>query len=156
MPVGPPVEKPAPVKRVSLSGREFPPIPGRRPESTGERRRGPATGSPDFLDVEAYNSHMRIHFERTGGFAGRKVQLTLDSTSLPPSQARHLRSLLARSHFFELPIRLRAQAVGPDRFHYRITVEENERSHTVEAAEAAVPAEMRPLLDWLTRLDQAR
>ena len=117
--------------------------------------RGPGAEGSDSVCIPAYNAGMRIRFERTGGFSGRRLQLSLDSSSLPQPKARQLRALLSRSRFFELPVRMLAKSTEPDRFHYRITVEEEDRSHTVEAAEAAVPVEMRPLLDWLTRFEQA-
>jgi hypothetical protein len=93
---------------------------------------------------------MRIWLERSGGFAGRRQHGSLDSTSLSELQARQLAELLDRSHFFELPLRLESSSPGADRFSYRLTVETDSATHTVEAAEAAVPAELRPLLDWLT------
>jgi len=93
---------------------------------------------------------MRILFERTGGFAGLKLKATLDAESLPPQQARRLRKLLEESRFFELPLRLEGPVSRPDRFKYRLTVENNNCIHTVQANEDAVPSEMRPLLDWLT------
>lgn len=37
---------------------------------------------------------MRIVFERTGEFMGRKVNLTLDLTTLPPDQAVTLERLI--------------------------------------------------------------
>jgi hypothetical protein len=94
---------------------------------------------------------MRILFERTGGFAGRKIQGWVDSSALPTPQAQRLTELLAQSHFFDLPLKLPAPPVGADRFCYKVTVETSSGSHTVEAAEAAVPDGLRPLLDWLTR-----
>ncbi len=103
--------------------------------------------------MRGYNQHMRIHLERTGGFAGRRVEVSLDSDSLTLTQAKRLRTLIARSRFFDLPVRLSSIPVTPDRFHYRVTVEEDDKSHTVEAAEAEVPVQMRPLLDWLLRLE---
>jgi hypothetical protein len=93
---------------------------------------------------------MRIFFERTGGFAGLKLKASLDAASLTPQQARRLRKLLEQSRFFELPLRLEASVSRPDRFRYRLTVESNNCVHTVQAAEDAIPPEMRPLLDWLT------
>ncbi len=93
---------------------------------------------------------MRIWFERSGGFAGRRLRGSLDSSSLPETQARHLTELLERSHFFDLPLKLES-ASGADRFSYKLTVETPSGSHTVEAGEAAIPPELRPLLDWLTR-----
>ena len=93
---------------------------------------------------------MRIYFERTGGFAGLKLKTSLDADSLTPQQARRLRKLLQESRFFELPLRLDAPVARPDRFQYRLTVENENCVHTVQANEDAVPPEMRPLLDWLT------
>ena len=93
---------------------------------------------------------MRILLERTGGFAGVKLKATLDEESLPPRQAQHLRKLLEESRFFELPLRIEAPGSRPDRFQYRLTVENNNGVHTVQAAEEAVSPAMRALLDWLT------
>jgi hypothetical protein len=93
---------------------------------------------------------MRILFERTGGFAGLNLKASLDAESLPPHQARRLRKLLQGSRFFDQPLRLEARVSRPDRFQYRLTVESNNCVHTVQASEDAIPAEMRPLLDWLT------
>jgi len=92
---------------------------------------------------------MRVSLVRTGGFAGRRVQVDLDSRALPATRARRLQSLLEKSRFFDLPVLMDSGVPGPDRFRYRVTVEEENRSHTVEAAEASVPDTMRPLLDWL-------
>ncbi len=94
---------------------------------------------------------MKIRFERSGGFAGIKLSRVFDSKDLPPSDAIQLASLLERSHFFELPTELKCASPGVDRFHYRLTVEDEERVSTVEASEASVPDDMRPLIDWLTR-----
>lgn len=101
-----------------------------------------------------YNSQgrqpMHILFERTGGFAGLKLKASLDAEALPPRQARRLKKLLQESRFFELPLRLDTPAPRPDRFQYRLTIENNNCVHTVQASEDAMPPEMRPLLDWLT------
>lgn len=93
---------------------------------------------------------MRIFFERTGGFAGMRLKASLEAESLPPQQARRFHKLLEESHFFELPLRLEAPVSRPDRFHYRLTIEDDNCVHTVQASEDAIPPEMRPLLDWLT------
>jgi hypothetical protein len=94
---------------------------------------------------------MRILFERTGGFAGRKIEGRIDSSTLSVSQARRLKELLKQSGFFALPAVLKSEHPGTDRFSYRVTVETEEGQHTVEAGEEAVPGPMRPLLDFLTR-----
>jgi hypothetical protein len=94
---------------------------------------------------------MRIIFERTGGFAGRKIQGTVESSSLSERQANRLRELLDESTFFSLPEKLASRRKGADRFYYKITIESETGIHTVEAAEAAVPPHLHELLDWLTR-----
>jgi len=94
---------------------------------------------------------MRILFERTGGFAGIKLEGTLDSSALPPTKALLLKKLLKKSRFFDLPSMLESDQPGADRFSYRVTVETEERKHTVEASDSAIPGQMRPLLDFLTR-----
>ncbi len=94
---------------------------------------------------------MRILFERTGGFTGRKLQGILDSSELPSNQAHQLKKLLDKSRFFELPAELEFPSSGTDRFNYKVTVENESGSHTVEAHDGAIPGEMRPLLNFLTR-----
>ncbi len=97
---------------------------------------------------------MRISFERTGGFAGMKLQRVIDSKDLLPADAKQLAALLKRSRFFELPPELRCASPGIDRFHYRLTVEDDERVRTVEASEASVSDELRPLIELLTKLSR--
>jgi hypothetical protein len=99
---------------------------------------------------------MRIVFERTGGFAGLKLKASFDDATLPPGQARRLRRLLDESRFFELPLRIESPTRRPDRFQYRLTVEKENCVHTVQAGEDAVPATMRPLLEWLTAASRHR
>jgi hypothetical protein len=94
----------------------------------------------------------RVEFERTGGFAGMRVAAAIDSTKLPPEDARQLEENLAAAGFFHLPPRPASPAGGADSFHYRITVEEGGRKHTVECGESAAPEALQPLLRQLTLL----
>jgi hypothetical protein len=100
---------------------------------------------------ESKISGMKILFERTGGFTGRKLRGTLDSTDLPPNQVHQLKKLLKKSRFFELPAELELPNPGADQFNYKVTVENENGRHTVEASDGAIPGEMRPLLDFLAR-----
>lgn len=92
---------------------------------------------------------MRIRFERTGGFAGIKLQKCFDSSDLSRAEAEHLETLIQKSCFYDLAEELKSSAPDADRFHYKLTVESEHGSRTVEAGEAAVPDSMRPLLHWL-------
>jgi len=99
---------------------------------------------------------MKIHYERSGGFAAITLRRSLDSADLPAADLRRLESLLQKARFFELPARIASPDGGPDRFHYRLTVETTDGIRTVEASEPAISPELRRLLDWITRTLPAR
>lgn len=91
---------------------------------------------------------MQISLERSGGFTGIPLTVTLDTETLAPDRATQLRHLVEAADFFHLPSTLSTSA-QPDRFEYAVTVREGDRSHTITVSEAAIPAPLRPLLDWL-------
>jgi hypothetical protein len=98
---------------------------------------------------------MRITFERTGGFMGRKVSLTLELDELPSDQAETLHRYLDEANFFT--IEGTPSSPGPtrfarDEFHYLITVETRDTKHTVRTTDATMPASLRPLIEELSRL----
>jgi len=95
---------------------------------------------------------MRIHFARTGGFAGMRLASTIDSDALPMEEAQALQSELENARFFELPAQLSGTSGGADRFQYEITVEDGRRKHTIEASETGIPADVQPLVQHLERL----
>lgn len=92
-----------------------------------------------------------ILFERTGGFMGRKISLTLDLDSLPSDQAETLRGLLETCDFFSLPASSPAPP-APDEFFYRITVQTKTITHTVEISDTGMEDSLRPLVEELGRL----
>lgn len=94
---------------------------------------------------------MKVLFERSGGFAGRTIRKEFDAAQMTKTLSRQLQDHVRDAGFFDLPGRIEAGAPGPDRFHYRLTVEAGSRSHTVDLDEGAVPAPLRPLLDFLSR-----
>ncbi len=95
---------------------------------------------------------MRIHFERTGGFAGMRMTATVNTESLSSEEARDLHEMVEAAGFFDLPAVITTPTPGADRFHYKLTVEAEGRQHTVEMGEAAVPEALRPLLQRLTAM----
>ncbi len=95
---------------------------------------------------------MRIQFERTGGFAGMRMATTIDMESLSAGEARELREMVDAAHFFDLPAVIKSPTPGADQFHYKLTVEVEERRHTVETSDAAAPETLQPLFLRLTRL----
>jgi ribosomal protein S27E len=89
-----------------------------------------------------------IHFERSGGFIGRKLSVTLDLDSLPAAQAESIRTMLAATDFFSLP-ETSAAPLAPDEFSYRITVETGVITHAVQFTETSASPELHPLVDQL-------
>ena len=94
---------------------------------------------------------MQINFERSGGFAGMRLRVSVDSASLPAAAADELSGRIGDAGFFSLPPTVSSVPSQPDRYSYRITVTEEGRSHTVVVDEEAVPRKLTPLLEWLTK-----
>ncbi|BBD58418.1 hypothetical protein NIES2109_11930 [Nostoc sp. HK-01] len=92
---------------------------------------------------------MRITFERTGGFAGITKKTTLDTNTLPAKEAKELPLLVQAADLFHLPAQIPSPNPQSDRFQYRLTVEDNDKQHTVIVSEAALPGTLRPLIEWL-------
>lgn len=95
---------------------------------------------------------MRIKIERSGGFAGMLLKATIDTETLPSEQAQELKALLDAAHFFELPAKIPGSSTGADRFQYKIAVEAEGRTHTVETGEESAPSTLQPLLRRLVVL----
>ncbi len=91
----------------------------------------------------------RIVFQRSGGFTGRTISLTLNLDDLSPDQAATLNGLLAKADFFNLPADSTKRPV-PDEFIYALTIETEKQSHTVRTSDTTAPESLRPLLDDLS------
>src|ERR1043165_9460283 len=99
---------------------------------------------------------MRASLERTGGFAGVSMSSMVDTDKLPPEDAQRLKQLVESANFFQLPETIAPQKSQPDRFQYRLTVEDDNRSHTVTIAESDLPPNVRPLAAFLTQVARRR
>lgn len=91
---------------------------------------------------------MQVTVERTGGFTGVPLTKTVNSITLSPQEAVRLQQMTAAADFFELPSTI-PFTPQPDRFQYRITIEQEGKQHSVTTSETAVPAKLKPLLTWL-------
>lgn len=94
---------------------------------------------------------MQVLFERTGGFAGLRLSISVDSQSLEQEELEQLQDELIRADFFHLPTMI-DEPIGADRFEYRISVEWGEQSHSVTVSETAIPDDLRPLVNRLERM----
>ncbi|MGR9086317.1 MAG: protealysin inhibitor emfourin [Gammaproteobacteria bacterium] len=91
---------------------------------------------------------MHVTIQRTGGFAGIPFTKELDADSLPQDEANRLRQMVETADFFRLPSVI-PFAPQPDRFQYQIIIEQGGKKHRVTVNEAAIPFELKPLLNWL-------
>jgi len=94
---------------------------------------------------------MRISFERTGGFMGRKVEFSVDLDELPQDQAGNLEQLIEKADFFHLPEDLVSKP-APDAYTYTITVETTVSQHIVRFSDTSITDSIRPLYDNLSIL----
>jgi len=98
----------------------------------------------------------KIHFERTGGFAGIRLAAEIEVNELPEEQKREILELLDEMDFDELPEKLIKKMPIPDEFVYSITVEADDGKYNVTGGESSMPQEMNPLLDILGRITKQK
>ena len=101
---------------------------------------------PNTMKIEGKS--MQVTVERTGGFTGIPLKKTVNSGSLSQQEAARLHQMMAAANFFELPSTI-PYTPQPDRFQYQITVEQEGKQHSITVGETAVPANLKPLLNWL-------
>ena len=90
---------------------------------------------------------MKISLVRSGGFAGMRQEVSVDTSDLDPSVARRFRELVESADLprhSEPTIRVKND---PDRFRYTLTVEDLGRQHSITFEEHRVPDSVRPLID---------
>jgi hypothetical protein len=91
---------------------------------------------------------MRVTLVRSGGFAGLQRTAAVDGAALPQAERDQLDALVAGAGLHALPPTPPAPA--PDRFRYRLTVEDDGgRVRTVVVDEAALTDRLRALVAWL-------
>ena len=95
---------------------------------------------------------MHVEFSRSGGFAGLRLAVSLDTQELPQAQVSAVEAMIRDSGFFGLPEKLLPASPSPDRFEYRLTVSADKESHSIVVSDSLVPDRLRPLLDYLTTL----
>jgi hypothetical protein len=96
---------------------------------------------------------VKIHFVRSGGFAGLRLTVDLDTGNMAREEAFEIEQLVNEAEFFDLPARGLSGGGGADRFEYRIQVSSStRRAHAVTMTEQTVPERLQPLLVRLTAM----
>jgi hypothetical protein len=94
----------------------------------------------------------RISFRRSGGlFAGDRLETTVDLDELPEEEADGLERELSRVDLDELARGSPLRGQGADAYQYDLAVERRGETREVTVDETALPDELRPLVDRLTR-----
>jgi hypothetical protein len=96
----------------------------------------------------------RVRLQRSGGlayFPGLAAPRTIDVDALPESTRDTVINLLEETHFFGLASSP-PPGGGADHYTYRITVEDDARSHTVVVSEPVVSGPLQRLIALLQNL----
>jgi len=93
---------------------------------------------------------MNIYFQSSGGFAGINSRIELDTSSMSSNDAMRIQELINNSNFFSLPSESPPPKAGAaDYISYKITVETDERKHTVRTNDIVMPPQLEPLISFL-------
>jgi len=95
---------------------------------------------------------VRVLLERSGGFAGVRRVARLDPGRLPAADEERLRAAADAAGFFALPPEVRAAKAAPDRFTYRLEMEDGARRRDVRFDEEAASEELRELVELVEEL----
>ena len=95
---------------------------------------------------------MKIRFRQTGGFGGLVLGCDLETSALPPAEAQELTRLVKQADLEK--IHTRRNEKGRDLQIYEIAVE-NEITAKASFDDMSVPANIRPLLDFLRQRARA-
>ncbi|MGD1146671.1 MAG: protealysin inhibitor emfourin [Thermoanaerobaculaceae bacterium] len=92
---------------------------------------------------------MRVKLERSGGLANVHRSVSVDAAALAPERAEELRRLVAAANLSKFPDNPTPIAGRPDRFIYKLTVEDESAAHTVTVSEDVATEDLQRLVDWL-------
>ena len=92
---------------------------------------------------------MRISIERSGGFTGMRMSFTLSEDMLSQDEMQKIQDIINQANFFEITPKTLAPPGAADYFQYKITIEADEKSHTIETNDISMPESLAPLIEFL-------
>ena len=96
------------------------------------------------------SEHVRAELRRSGGFAGRPLHVRLDSATMPPADAARLVQLVSAVDLSRLDGARPGLPAGADLMSYDLRIERGGRRWQGTVADPSIPADLRPLLQFLT------
>lgn len=103
-----------------------------------------------FNNIEVQDRYI-ISYERSGGFAGLTNSINIDSDTLQADEKEKLLQLIEEANFFNLEILVDSSAHSVDRFNHKISIESGILNRTIELSDAAIPDQLVPLVNYLSR-----
>jgi hypothetical protein len=92
---------------------------------------------------------LKLALTRSGGFGGISQRFAVDEGGLAPKAGAELRRLVDGAAPWSLPAGLAGPAAAPDRFTYRLTVEDGARRRELRFTEQAMTDALAELVRWL-------
>jgi hypothetical protein len=93
---------------------------------------------------------VRAELRRSGGFTGRTMHVRLDSAQMPPADAAELVHLVTAIDLAGLDRPRPGPHAGADLMRYDLTIERGGRRWQGTVSDPAIPAQLRPLLQFLS------
>lgn len=95
---------------------------------------------------------MKVLYEQKGGLAGMTLSSSADTDLLPPDEKQQIEEMIRNAKFFDLPSKSSPPNPGAaDYYQYKVTVETQQQSHTVETTDLTMPSELRPLIKYFRK-----
>ena len=117
---------------------------------------------------------MKIHLERSGGFAGMTSSTTVDSKALAPNDANELQKLVDKSNLFERSTsraqqpesrqsnpqypspgtKIKTKKGAADYFTYKITIQNGNKEQSMECNDVNMEDDVKGLVDFVKKHGQ--
>jgi len=97
-----------------------------------------------------------IWFERSGGFGGMTLKTEIDSDSLTSDELENIHQWIEQMHFFEVQISDSLSLGQPDQFTYKIKLESDDKSRSLEFNDSTIPVNFNPLVRYLVKKARSR
>ena len=93
---------------------------------------------------------VKVEMRRSGGFTGRTSTVRLDTAQMPPAEAARLMQLVTEVDLSRLGPARAHPGAGADLMRYDLVIENGGDRWAGTVSDPSIPAELRPLLQFLT------
>lgn len=94
---------------------------------------------------------MKVRLERTGGVAGTRLEVVLDTAEMSPERAERVETIAAHLEGHGLPSKTALSGAARDAFRYTVTLDDGSGERRIEADDLTIDSKLRDLVDILVR-----